>query len=100
MSAAKEVADNHSLVQKYKSVESGNQPDFTVGTFILKMFSMPDPSSLDEVLMWRQFDSDLSITHGFMAYIMEGGNNGMTKSYVDAFPDGKRFTDLCCQFRI
>lgn len=46
---------------------------------------MPNPSSVDEVLLWRQFDSDLSVTHGYIPYIQQGGNNGVTKSYVDAF---------------
>lgn len=84
MSAAKEVADNHSLVQNTKVLNPAINQIYGWNPYF-EMFSMPDPSSLDEVLMWRQFDSDLSITHGFMAYIMEGGNNGMTKSYVDAF---------------
>ena len=84
MSAAKEIADNHELVQNTKVLNPAINQIYGWNPYF-EMFSMPDPSSLDEVLMWRQFDADLSITHGFMAYIMEGGNNGMTKSYVDAF---------------
>lgn len=84
MSAAKEVADSHNLAQNTKVLNPAINQKFGWNPYF-EMFAMPDPSTLDEVLMWRQFDADLSITHGFMAYIMEGGNNGMTKSYVDAF---------------
>ena len=84
MNSAKEVADKHQLVENTK-VENPELNQIYGWNPYFEMFSMPDPSTIDEVLMWRQFDADLSLTHGFMAYIMEGGNNGMTKSYVDAF---------------
>ena len=84
MSAAKEVADNHSLVSNTKVLNPTLNQLYGWNSYF-EMFCMPDPSSIDEVLLWRQFDADLSVTHGYMPYILEGGNNGMTKSYVDAF---------------
>ena len=84
MSAAKEVADNHNLTQNTQVLNPNVNQIYGWNPYF-EMFSMPNPGTLDEVLMWRQFDANLSITHGFMAYINEGGNNGMTKSYVDAF---------------
>lgn len=84
MNAAKEVADNHNLTQNTQVLNPNVNQIYGWNPYF-EMFSMPNPGTLDEVLMWRQFDADLSITHGFMAYINEGGNNGMTKSYVDAF---------------
>lgn len=84
MKASKEVADAHSLVQNTKVLNPAVNQIYGWNPYF-EMFSMPNPSSVDEVLLWRDFDADLSLTHGFMAYILEGGNNGMTKSYVDAF---------------
>ena len=84
MSASTEVADNHSLAQNTKVLNPAVNQVYGWNPYF-EMFSMPDPSTVDEVLLWRDFDADLSMTHGFMAYILEGGNNGMTKSYVDAF---------------
>lgn len=84
MSAAKEVADNHSLVQNTEVLNPAVNQLYGWNSYF-EMFSMPNPSSVDEVLLWRQFDSDLSVTHGYIPYIQQGGNNGVTKSYVDAF---------------
>lgn len=84
MSAAKEVADNHSLISNTKVLNPTLNQLYGWNSYF-EMFCMPNPSSIDEVLLWRQFDADLSVTHGYMPYILEGGNNGMTKSYVDAF---------------
>lgn len=84
MNAAKEVADNLSLVQN-SQVENPAVNQLYGWNPYFEMFSMPDPSSVNEVILWRQFDADLSVTHGYMPYIQQGGNNGMTKSYVDAY---------------
>ncbi|ADV42272.1 RagB/SusD family nutrient uptake outer membrane protein [Bacteroides helcogenes] len=84
MTAAATVADAHELTKNNgvmnpeKGVIDGWNPYYN-------MFSMPDPSTVDEVLMWRDYNSAESITNGWNAYIQEGGNNGMTKSYVNAF---------------
>lgn len=84
MNAAKEVADAHSLARNSKMLNPGINQIYGWNPYF-EMFSMPDPGNVDEVILWRDFDADLSLTHGFMAYILEGGNNGMTKSYVDAY---------------
>lgn len=84
MSASKEVADNLSLTQNSKVQNPAVNQLYGWNPYF-EMFSMPNPSTLDEVILWRQFDADLSVTHGYMPYIQDGGNNGVTKSYVDAF---------------
>ena len=84
MKAAAEVADNCPLTTNSKVWNPALNQVYGWNPYF-EMFSMPDPSDLPEVLMWRQFNSTQSVTHGYIAYIREGGNNGMTKSYVDAF---------------
>ncbi|MBC8616995.1 RagB/SusD family nutrient uptake outer membrane protein [Parabacteroides faecis] len=84
MNAAKEVADSHELTQNTMVMNPAINQIYGWNPYF-EMFSMPTPGTLDEVILWRDFDADLSVTHGFMAYIQQGGNNGMTKSYVDAF---------------
>ena len=84
MEASKEIADattlteNSYVIQPERHQHTGWNPYF-------EMFSMPNPAPLSEVILWRDFDASLSITSGWLSYILEGGNNGMTKSYVDAF---------------
>lgn len=84
MSAAEAVADNHALVENTKVINPEAKQIYGWNPYF-EMFSQPDASGVEEVLMCRKFSASLSVTHGFMAYIEEGGNNGMTKSYVDAF---------------
>lgn len=58
-----------------------------------EMFGDVDMSKYKEVILWRQYDISLSVTHGTSLYIRRGGNTGLTKGYVDAFlmNDGKPF---------
>ena len=49
------------------------------------MFAQADCGSRDEVLLWRDYDATLSVVHGTNDYIHSGGNNGATKSFIDAF---------------
>ena len=84
MNASTEVADNHPLTPN-SGIRDPKVNQIYGWNPYFEMFSQPDPSSLSEVLMWRLFDKNLSIGHGYMSYLLEGGNNGMTKSFVDAF---------------
>ena len=51
----------------------------------VEMFAQADCGSQDEVLLWRDYDATLSVVHGTNDYIHSGGNNGATKSFIDAF---------------
>ena len=84
LGAASQVADAHALaantgvINPDEAVQYGWNPYF-------EMFSQPNPGTVDEVLLWRQFDKSLNIVTGFQTYILEGGNAGATRSHVDGF---------------
>lgn len=81
MSASKEVADNLSLTQNSKVQNPAVNQLYGWNPYF-EMFSMPNPSTLDEVILWRQFDADLSVTHGYMPYIQDGGNQFVSESLL------------------
>ncbi|MCC8153878.1 MAG: RagB/SusD family nutrient uptake outer membrane protein [Tannerellaceae bacterium] len=84
MGAASQVADKADLVTNSKVLNPainqiyGWNPCF-------EMFGMPDPSSLDEVILWREYSASQAIRHSWNCYIYRGGNTGATKSAIDAF---------------
>jgi hypothetical protein len=84
LSASEQVADATTLCENTKVINPAVDQTYGWNPYF-EMFSMPDPSSISEVLLWRMYDSSLGIVQGYMPYITEGGNNGMTKSYVDAY---------------
>ena len=84
MEASKEIADATTLATN-SGVIQPKRHQYTGWNEYFEMFSMPNPATLSEVILWRDFDISLSITSGWLSYILEGGNNGMTKSYVDAY---------------
>ena len=84
MEAAAEIADNTTLTENTGVMNP--EPGQIYGwNPYFEMFSMPDPSTVPEVLMYRAYSSSESVTNGYMVYIRSGGNNGMTRSFVDAF---------------
>lgn len=85
MNASAEIAESHTLTSNSGITNPQKIGQIYNWNNYFEMFSMPDPGSVDEVLLWRQYSSSQSVTHGYLPYIQEGGNNGMTKSYVDAF---------------
>jgi hypothetical protein len=84
MAASKEIAEATTLTPN-NGVLNPEAGQITGWNEYFEMFSMANPSSLSEVIFWRDYDKSQSVLHGFVPYIQEGGNNGMTKSYVDAF---------------
>ena len=84
MAASKEIADATTLTPN-NGVLNPEKYQITGWNEYFEMFSMANPSGLSEVIFWRDYDKSQSVLHGFVPYIQEGGNNGMTKSYVDAY---------------
>lgn len=83
MEAAAEVADNYPLVENngilQQSTADANNPYFD-------MFSDVDMSGYAEVLLWRQYDKGLGITHNVPVYAQRGNHGvGLTKGMVDGF---------------
>ena len=84
MNASKEIAEATTLTPN-NGVLDPEEGQITGWNEYFEMFSMADPSGLSEVIFWRDYDKAESVMQGWIPYIQEGGNNGMTKSYVDAF---------------
>ncbi|TRZ44326.1 RagB/SusD family nutrient uptake outer membrane protein [Robertkochia solimangrovi] len=83
MDAAKQVADQYSLTTNngvlQQSDADGTNPYFN-------MFSDTNMSGYDEVLLWRDYDRGLGITHNVPVYAQLGNNGvGLTKGMVDSF---------------
>lgn len=85
MSAAKIVADANPIVANSGQMdpESG-QINGGWNTYY-DIFSAENLSGYSEVLMWRQYSRTNSILHGYAPYLYGGANDGVTKSFVDAF---------------
>ena len=85
MKAAKEVADvatlttnNHSL-EPTGSIITGWNPYF-------EMYSQPDLSSVQEVLLWKQYNKSLSYSsHDTPWRLKTGCNDGYTRTFVESF---------------
>ena len=84
MEASKEIAEATTLTPN-NGVLNPEKGQITGWNEYFEMFSMANPAPLSEVIFWRDYDKSQSITQGWIPYIQEGGNNGMTKSYVDAY---------------
>lgn len=50
-----------------------------------EMFAAVDMSKYDEILLWKQYNITLSLTHALAVYIRNGANNGITKGFVDTY---------------
>jgi hypothetical protein len=84
MDASKAVAGNHALATNNHVMNPGVQV-YSGWNPYFEMFAQADCGSQDEVLLWRDYDATLSVVHGTNDYIHSGGNNGATKSFIDAF---------------
>lgn len=83
MDAAAQVADavalTPNIVQEDIGYDSSNNPYFS-------MFGDENMEQYDEVLLWRDYDPSLGISHNVNHYINQnGGNSGYTRSFVDNF---------------
>ena len=84
MDASKAVADVHQLADNSHVMN----PEYKVPTGwnpYYEMFCAKDLSTYDEVILWKSYSKKESELQGYHPYIQQGGNNGLTKSYVDAF---------------
>lgn len=83
MEAAKEVADNIPLVEN-NGVLQQSITDLT--NPYLDMFGAEDMSGFSEVLLWRQYDKGLGLTHGVVQFAQLGNNGvGLTRGLVNTF---------------
>ncbi|BEG98080.1 RagB/SusD family nutrient uptake outer membrane protein [Bacteroides sedimenti] len=82
--AAKQVADNVPLTQNNGKMNPGLGQVNGFNPYF-DMFNAVDMSTIPEVLLWRAYGTEQSITHGVSVYIRNGGNTGVTKALVDNF---------------
>ncbi|MDR1102211.1 MAG: RagB/SusD family nutrient uptake outer membrane protein [Tannerella sp.] len=83
MAAAQVVADNIPLVENngilQQSESDPNNPYYDI-------YCAVDMSGYPEILLWRQYNKALGITHGIVIGMQEAGfGNGITRGMVDGF---------------
>lgn len=83
MESAKQVADDIPLVANNGTLQQSTM-DPTNPYF--DMFSAEDMSGFSEVLLWRQYDKGLGLTHGIVQMAQLGNNSiGLTRGLVNTF---------------
>ena len=83
LSASEKVADAHTLVAN-SGVMNPTKSAYGWNPYF-EMFSQPDPSTVNEVLLWREYSREQNVASGQGPYIYEGGNCGATRSHIDGF---------------
>lgn len=84
MKSSKLVADAISLTENSRVYNPTSA--LTGWNLYFDMFGAIDMNAFDEVLFWRAYSTEFSLVHGVNRYIRSGGNYGITKGLVDAFP--------------
>ena len=85
LAAAEQVADAHTLVNNTGVMNPTKAATPYGWNPYFEMFSQPDPSSVSEVLLWREYNREQNVASGQGPYIYEGGNCGATRSHIDGF---------------
>lgn len=49
------------------------------------MFSTPDASGYSEVLLWKQYDKSLNVSHCAPARLQNGDRTGLTHGFITTF---------------
>ncbi|MFV0564879.1 MAG: RagB/SusD family nutrient uptake outer membrane protein [Flavobacteriaceae bacterium] len=83
INASKQVADSYALTSNngilQQSITDSQNPYFD-------MFGAENMSGYSEVLLWRDYDKGLGITHNVPVYAQLGNNSvGLTKGLVDSY---------------
>ena len=89
MNESKIVADKYSLVENTGIFQ--NLPTDEPNPYF-DMFGAVNMNPYEEILLWKRYDAALGVSNGVSRYAnMPNGNNGTTKSMLDAFimKDGK-----------
>lgn len=89
IASSQQVADNVVLVNNTMKAEAETGRDFSVASDknpYCAMFSSADMSGYSEVLLWRQYNKGLGITHNVPVAAQIGNNGaGTTRGMVDGF---------------
>lgn len=83
MTAAKEVADGVVLTENTGRIrQSVDEPENPY----MDMYANVNPDSYDEVILWREYNSGLGVSHAIPFFTQKGNwGTGVTRGYVDCF---------------
>lgn len=84
MNAAAQVADATTLTDNSGVINPEVGQIYGWNPYF-EMFSMPNPSSLDEVLLWREYNASLNVKHNSITRLRTGNRLGYTRSLVRSF---------------
>lgn len=84
MDAAEEVADGAVLTENTGVIEPGIGVIYGWNPYF-EMYSQPSLASVDEVLMWRQYDQAQGVTHDAPYRILQGSSEGFTRTFTESF---------------
>ena len=84
MDAARAVADGAVLTENTGVIEPGIGVMYGWNPYF-EMYSQPSLASVDEVLMWRQYDQAQGVTHDAPYRILQGSSEGFTRTFTESF---------------
>ena len=84
MAAAKQVADRISLTQNSHVMNPEYNQIYGWNPYF-EMFSQPSLKDVPEVLLWKQYDKSLSISHDVPNRLQAGDRSGLTHSFITSF---------------
>lgn len=84
MDAAKQVADNAGLAENNHKIDPvyGDKDSWNP---YFNLFSQPSLASVQEALMWKQYNKDLGFYHLTGHSMVTGQNTGFTRSFIQTF---------------
>ena len=86
MSSAKEVADAVSIATSNShQINPTAKGQYSGWNKYYDMFASVNLTSFPEVLMWRQFNTDINVAHLTSNKLRTGSNTGWTRSLVESF---------------
>ncbi|MFI3262459.1 MAG: RagB/SusD family nutrient uptake outer membrane protein [Rikenellaceae bacterium] len=88
MAAAKEVADGITLTANsgvYEPKSANDGGSYSGWNSYYEMYTAEDMSGISEVLMWKDYDSDLSVLAAGQDRMYIGTAYGLTKSTIDTY---------------
>lgn len=83
LDASKKVADAHTLTSNNKK-EIGLTNAIGTNPYY-DMFASIDPSTYDEVIMYRVYNRDKGVSHSLNQYMRSGQSRGYTQEFANAF---------------
>lgn len=84
MNAAAAVADHCTLTENSHVLNPEYGQIYNWNPYY-EMFSTPDASGYSEVLLWKQYDKSLNVSHCAPARLQNGDRTGLTRGFITTF---------------